>query len=234
MSLKFDLERDELADRLGGSLPTGALALIEGGSGSGKSVLAQRLAYGLLKQKHNVVYVSTEFTTAAFLHQMEQLGYPSMDAFTDRNLKFASTHPLMGHPVPSEELLPRLLGARRLITEDVVIIDVFSQLTEPHLAPGKHGSRVLEHLARTLKKINATGTTLICCLDPRHLEGIDTSPLTSSADVRLECATERVGGAVDRFVVPKKFARASGQVGDVIPFRVEPGAGFIVEIKAVA
>lgn len=52
--------------------------------------------------------------------------------------------------------------------------------------------------------------------------------------VRIECIAERVGGAVDRFVVVRKFARAASGVGDVIPFRVEPGSGFIVEIKAVS
>lgn len=232
--LNIDLDRDELADRLGGQLPQGALGLIEGGSGSGKSVLAQRITYGLLEHGTDVVYVSTEFTTSAFLDQMEQLGYPVQDHFAEQRLKFCSTTPMLGHPVPAEDRLPRLLEARNLLTTPVVIVDVFSQLIEPHLEEGRRGIRVLEHLVRTLKKINATGTTLLLTIDPSHLAGIDSSPLSPAADIRLECVKERVGGQVDRFIVPKKFARATGSIGDVIPFRVEPGAGFIVEIKAVA
>lgn len=234
MQLNFDLERDELASRLGGSLPRGSLCLVEGGSGSGKSVVAQRLTYGLREQEIPVVYVSTEFTTTAFLEQMRQLGYPVQEDFSKHELLFCSTNPLLGHPVPTEERLPRLLEAKELLTRPVVIVDVFSQLFEPHIQEGRRGTRVLEHLVRRLKQINATGTTLVLTIDPRHLEGIDTSPLTGAADVRLECVKERVGSQVDRYIVPKKFARANGQVGDVIPFRVEPGAGFIVEIKAVA
>lgn len=234
MELNIQLDRDELAKRLGGKLPQGALGLIEGGSGSGKSVLAQRLSYGLLEHGIPVVYVSTEFTTSAFLDQMEGLGYPIEEAFTDHQLRFCSTTPMLGHPVPTEDRLPRLLDARRLLTTPVVIVDVFSQLVEPHLEHGKRGTRVLEHLVRTLKQVNATGTTLLLTIDPRHLEGVDSSSLTGAADIRLECVKERVGGQVDRYIVPKKFARANGTVGDVIPFRVEPGAGFIVEIKAVA
>lgn len=234
MELKIDLDRDELAGRLGGKLPQGAMGLVEGGSGSGKSVLVQRLTYGLLEHRIPVVYVSTEFTTSAFLDQMSGLGYPVQEPFSEHKLKFCSTTPMLGHPVPTEDRLPRLLNAHELLTAPVVIVDGFSQLLEPHLETGRRGTRVLEHLVRTLKQINATGTTLLLTIDPRHLEGVDSSPLTSAADIRLECVKERVGGQVDRFIVPKKFARAAGAVGDVIPFRVEPGAGFIVEIKAVA
>lgn len=234
MALHIDLDRDELADRLGGKLPQGALGLVEGGSGSGKSVLAQRLTYGLLEHGSSVVYVSTEFTTSAFLDQMDRLGYPVQGAFADKQLLFCSTTPLLGHPVDKGDQLPRLLESRQLMTQDVVIVDVFSQLVEPHLEGNDRGERVLEHLVRRLKQINATGTTLLLTIDPEHLEGVDASPMTGAADVRLECVKERHGSQVDRFIVPKKFARAAGQIGDVIPFRVEPGAGFIVEIKAIA
>jgi hypothetical protein len=99
---------------------------------------------------------------------------------------------------------------------------------------GERGGEVLEHLVRTLKQVNDAGSTILLTIDPRHFEGVDNSPLTTGADIRLECIKERVGGDVNRYIVPKKFARASGPVGDVIAFRVEPGAGFIVEIKAVA
>lgn len=234
MQLDIDLDRDELADRLGGKLPQGALALIEGPSGAGKSVLAQRLAYGLLEHGNSVVYVSTEFTTSAFLEQMDGLGYGIQGHFSEKRLKFCSTKPMLGHPVPKEDRLPRLLEADDLLTQSVVIVDCFSQLAEPHLAEGERGARVLDHLVRTFKQVNETGSTILLTLDPQHLEGVDTSPLTAGADIRLECVKERVGGDVNRFIVPKKFARATGPVGDVIAFRVEPGAGLIIEIKAVA
>lgn len=233
-SLDFKMERDELAKRLGGSLPQSALCLIEGGSGTGKSVVSQRLTYGLLHHDIDVAYISTEFTTTSFLHQMDQLGYPVMDEFIENRLKFVSTHPQLGHPVPTRQLLPRLLKARPLLQNPVVVVDAFSQLAEPHLDPGPEGEQVLEHLVHTLKRINSTGTTLILTIDPSHFEGLDTAALTSAADIRIECTMERVGGQVNRFLVNKKFARAQGTVGDVVPFRVEPGAGFIVEIKAVA
>lgn len=231
--LDIGLDRDELARRFGGGLPRGALCLVEGQSGTGKSILSQRLTYGLLAHGHDVAYVSTEFTTPAFLHQMDQLGYPVMDAFLEKRLKFIPTTPLIGHPVEGHELLPRLLAARTLLREPVVVLDTFSHVAEPHVA-GVGGPRILEHLIRALKQVTALGTTLILTLDPDHLVGVDTSPLMGAADIRLQATLERVGGQVNRFITVRKFARAGGIVGDLVPFRVEPGAGFIVEIKAVA
>jgi archaellum biogenesis ATPase FlaH len=111
-------------------------------------------------------------------------------------------------------------------------VDIFSQLVEPHAE--LDGTACIETLVRSLKQINATGTTLILTLDPQHLKGADSSALENATDVRLECITERSGGHVDRYIVPRKYTRAKGAVGDVIPFRVEQGAGFIVEIKAVS
>lgn len=234
MDLRIDLERDELASRLGGGLPQGSLVVVEGSSGTGKSVLSQRLTYGLLHGGHDVVYVSTEFTTPAFLHQMDQLGYPVMGEFVEKRMKFIPTNPLLGHGVATREHLPRLLEAKALLQHPVVIVDAFSQLAEPHLVPGARGDAVVEYLIRALKHITAMGTTLILTIDPDHLQDVDTSTLKGAADVRLETSCERVGGQVNRFITVRKFARAGGVVGDLVAFRVEPGAGFIVEIKAVA
>lgn len=233
MVLEFDLERDELAKRLGGGLPSGSLCLIEGSSGSGKSVIAQRLMYGTLTNGHRSVYVSTEFTTPAFMDQLDNLGYPVLEPFADEELMFASTNPLLGHPVPEEELLPRLLEAKDLVTEPVVFVDVFSQMLEPQLRGGDPDA-LMEDLVRQLKQINAVGTTLVLTIDPDHLEGADVNELAGAADVRLECDVEQVGNNLERSIIVRKFARAEATVGDVIRFRVEPGAGFIVEIKAVA
>lgn len=233
MALEFEMERDELAKRLGGGLPHGSICLVEGGSGSGKSVIAQRLMYGTLVNGHPSVFVSTEFTTPAFLDQMDNLGYPALEPFAGEELKFVSTNPLLAHPVPDRELLPRLLEARELVTEPVVYVDVFSQMLEPHLRDGDPDA-FLEDLVRKLKQINAVGTTLVLTLDPDHLAEVDVSGLVGAADVRLECGVEQIGNNLERSIVVRKFARAEASVGDVIRFRVEPGAGFIVEIKAVA
>ena len=53
----MNLERDELADRLGGGLPKGALCVIEGEYGTGKSIILERMLYGFLKNNARVSVV---------------------------------------------------------------------------------------------------------------------------------------------------------------------------------
>ena len=64
---KIELERDGLHRNLGGGFPKGAIVLMIGKYGAGKSAVSQRLTYGFLKNGHSVTMVSTEFTTKAFL-----------------------------------------------------------------------------------------------------------------------------------------------------------------------
>ena len=64
---QFQIERDGLSRRLGGGIPKGALTVIAGPYGSGKSVFVERLCYGLLINGHTVTYISTEITVQGFI-----------------------------------------------------------------------------------------------------------------------------------------------------------------------
>ncbi|MFH1322980.1 MAG: hypothetical protein ABIH80_03990 [Methanobacteriota archaeon] len=57
----FDLPRDELCRKLGGGFPPGSIIVIEGGSGSGKSTVCQRLAYGLMENGSTVTYFNPAY-----------------------------------------------------------------------------------------------------------------------------------------------------------------------------
>ncbi|MFC1869706.1 ATPase domain-containing protein [Chloroflexota bacterium] len=76
----------EIDEKLGGGIPIGSLALIEGQSDSGKSVLSQHLAYGALTTAQSgVVYYTTENTAKSLISQMDSLSLFSLDYFlTDR------------------------------------------------------------------------------------------------------------------------------------------------------
>jgi archaellum biogenesis ATPase FlaH len=61
------LPRDELSMNLGGGLPKNSLMLASGPDGAGKSIFAQRLCYGFLRNKTSVTYISSELDTIAFV-----------------------------------------------------------------------------------------------------------------------------------------------------------------------
>jgi flagellar protein FlaH len=53
--MSVHLERDELNRNLGGGMPVNSLILIEGKDGAGKSIVSQRLCYGLLEHGHTAL-----------------------------------------------------------------------------------------------------------------------------------------------------------------------------------
>ncbi len=65
--------REEL-DRVIGGIPVPSMNLIEGENASGKSVLAQHVAYGAVRAGMDVRYITTENTVRSLVEQMGDLG----------------------------------------------------------------------------------------------------------------------------------------------------------------
>ncbi|MGB1549680.1 MAG: ATPase domain-containing protein, partial [Candidatus Poseidoniaceae archaeon] len=76
---EFTLEQDSLANAMGARLPNRSLWMIQGEVGSGKSLVSQRLIFGLLENGSKILVVTTELTTRGWIEQMESIGYPVTD-----------------------------------------------------------------------------------------------------------------------------------------------------------
>src|SRR4030067_3863559 len=63
-----------IAEALGGGIREGSLVIIEGEAKTGKSVLCQHIAYGVLTTKVSpVCYISSDYTPKEFVAQMNSL-----------------------------------------------------------------------------------------------------------------------------------------------------------------
>ena len=76
---EFTLEQDSLSNAMGARLPNRSLWMVQGEVGSGKSLVSQRLIYGLLENGSKILVVTTELTTRGWIEQMESIGYPVTD-----------------------------------------------------------------------------------------------------------------------------------------------------------
>jgi len=77
----------EISEELGGGLRPGSMVFIEGESESGKSVMAQHLAYGALtdSDENAVAYYTTENSVKSLIGQTDSMSLSMMDYFlTDR------------------------------------------------------------------------------------------------------------------------------------------------------
>ena len=76
----------DVADAIGGGIAENSLVLIEGESDTGKSVVSQHIAYGVLNSKTTrVAYYSTEHNAESLIGQMDGLGLDvTRDVISDR------------------------------------------------------------------------------------------------------------------------------------------------------
>ena len=234
--LDFTIDRDELAERFGGGIPQGSLVVIEGKYGAGKSILTQRLMYGLLANKHSVCVVSTELTTAGFFDQMESLDYDVETAILGEQLVFVPVHPLVGHRAPRSDMLRRIVKARRMYTKDVVIFDTFSKFLGDHERISGAGPATMEQIEAALylfKRLGSAGKTIILTFEHGQVRDEVAAIFKEAADLFLSLDFELLGNTAARRIVVNRLSRAKGRFGDIIGYRVEPGVGLIIEIKSV-
>ena len=225
----FGLSTDTLSDSLGGGIPVGTIMLIVGKFGTGKSVVCQRLTYGLLRNGYTVTYVSTETNTKPFMNQMNSLDYPIGDYIFDQRLKFVPVKPLIGNHFQREESLSRLIDGNGLYSRDITIIDTFSDIVDDNYID----KLPLDALSFFKKKCNQ-GKTLILTMNPSGVEDDILVPYMSAVDIYLQLDQETIGGDIERTIKIRRFTAARGRMKDVIKYRIEPNAGFVVDITSIS
>ena len=227
--LRFDFERDGLHRHLGGGIPKGTLMVISGSVGSGKSAIVQRLIYGFLLHRHSVNVISTELTTKGFLDQMDSLDYPMKRSLLEGMVKFIPVFPLIGKSKQRADFLSRLMSTPGLYESDIIAIDTFSSLVMNDI----NEERALDAIS-FLKKITGKNRSVILTIDPSDMPKEIVSPFRSVADILLELRTDVVEGAVEHVLYVTRYSHALGPVSTAVGFRIEPRAGFIVDITSVA
>ncbi|MCP2503902.1 MAG: hypothetical protein NLN65_01200 [Candidatus Poseidoniaceae archaeon] len=224
----YDLETDSLADSMGLRLPNRSLYVLQGAVGGGKSLVSQRLVYGMIENGVKVLVITTELTTRGWIEQMESIGYGITDAIREGKLMVFSRFGSIAESTPDVDLI-QLLESEAVELADVVVIDSASSLMPSHLDDANRFK-----LMQRLRQISSKGRSLMLCIDPVEMDEKLMHNLRSSAEVVLDLMTTMIGGEIKRNVVVTRFLRAAGPVQTSIGWRVEPSMGFIVDITAVS
>ena len=211
---------------MGTAIPNRALMLVCGGIGSGKSIIGQRMSFGMTANDVRVALYTTELTTRGWLEQVASIGY-----YMDKRIDEGSFHLISSFGVIAEQstepvTLLDLLETPPSRDAEVVIIDRASELMPPEVG-GK------ELLSR-LRKFTSEGRTLILAIDPDEMDAGVLRDMKNSAEVVLDMMTAVVGGQLVRTISVTRFLRAAGPVTERIGWKVMPEMGFIVDITAVA
>ena len=220
----FELDQDSLADSMGLKLPSRSLMVVTAEVGGGKSLICQRLTYGLLENGAKVVYVTNELTTRGWIEQMHSIGYWVTDHIKSGKLLVVSSFGTVAEEVENVTI-DDLFDSEGLKVSDVIIIDSLSELSK-----GVKASSLLSKL----RKFCSKGHTVIVTCDPHQMDADFVQQLRATSEVALDLQTAIVGGAMTRTIVVTRYLRAAGPLQSTIGWRVEPGMGFIVDITAVS
>lgn len=225
---EFTLEQDSLANAMGARLPNRSLWMIQGEVGSGKSLVSQRLIFGLLENDSKVLVITTELTTRGWIEQMESIGYPVTDYIASGMLMVFSRFGVIAEAKEGVNLFD-VLESDAVEKADVVVVDSASALIP-------EGMDASQHLAtlQKLRKICSESRSLLLTVDPEEMDGKLLHKLRSSCEVLLDMNAGFVGGEIKRTIVVTRFLRAAGPVQASVGWRVEPYMGFIVDITAVS
>lgn len=223
----FGLEGDELHQKLGGGLPKNSIMLIEGPMGLGKSIMAQRITYGVLVNNISVSYLSTELSVVSFLNQMESLKYDIKDKFFSGYFKVVSLFSPLREIDFEENLIDKFVKARELFESDVVVIDTLNDVLFK-----KDGLKECLDLINTFKKIVGMGKSIVICVDPESLNDKMFSLLKGVCEVHIALEERELYGNKMSYIVVRRFNCAQGEVEKEIPFKVRAGIGIVVELAS--
>jgi len=224
------LDRDDFEQRIGGGLPKGSIMIIEGRDGTGKSIVSQRITYGALMNNSTVTYISTEMSILDFIRQMDSLNYSVKDFLLSNKLLFISTTNLFGKTKLKENLILELMKnkSKKLFENDIIIIDSLSYPLVNSI-PKLSFIKFLDFLQR----IKAMDKIIIMTYNPHTLSRSVVNELRKVADIYFKTGISKTTGQLTRYVEIRRFRNAKQQYELIIPFRVEPGLGLIVEIVTI-
>ncbi|MBD3203350.1 hypothetical protein GF327_03590 [Candidatus Woesearchaeota archaeon] len=228
--LSIDLKRDELNTKFGGGIPRNSLILVEGEDGAGKSILAQRISYGLIEQGHTVTYISTELDTLGFVKQMSSIKYKVTDYLLDDKYMFIPMFPYYGNAELDENFMEKLFSTEKLFEKEIIIFDTLSFLIIQENISHKQTFDLIQFV----KKINSLEKTLIFCVDPDHLNERFLTLLRSVCDVYFNLEIKMVLGNLLRIINVRRFRRSRGEVTTAIPFKVLPNVGLAIELASLS
>lgn len=152
-----------LDDTLGGGLPQGTLALIMGPPGSGKTTLANQMAFYAASQGHNtIVFTALSEPTTKLISHLRSFSFFNSDVIGD-TLQFLSLQQFLGSGL--EATADELIAASRAAQAEFVALDGFRGVRGAEYSP-QEARQFLYDIGATLS-LRGTTTIITSEADPR-------------------------------------------------------------------
>ena len=218
----FQLGNNVMDLELGGGIPLGAVALIEGTSASGKSVLCQHYSYAALSSRSQVAYFTFENSEESLTNQMRSIGLDVAKHVQSGALRILPLEEPY-EPTDIEALQPMALLAEEIqqlpLEYNLVIVDALT-----HLASCSSERSILSFL-RACKQVSNQGKTVILVIHTSSFEERTLVRLRALCDVHFRLNVEKFGQKLLKTLEVCKVHNAELDTGKIVNFDVKPGFG---------
>ncbi len=223
---------EELDNRLGGGLPLPSLIVLEGDSGTGKTVICNQISYGLTSAGRKVLYVTTENTVKNFLEQAINVRYDLTTPYVKGLLAIVPAH-LEGIKWCEEgvnKVVEALTNFLKLRSKkyDCIIVDSVSMLAR-YLSISNFYNFLTE-----LRVLARDGKLVLITIHPEIVSKEVMKVATSTSDVYLRLAHAEIGGRAVKVINVVKIRGAPTLAESAIAFDVDPAFGIKIIPLALA
>ncbi len=212
----------ELDSRMGGGLPCGSLTMIEGGSGSGKSVLSQQIMWGALQDGFIVSLFSSENSVKSLVTQMKSIDLDIYDFLLMGKFKM---YPMeLSHL--GEQAVATLIDAMQKegsMGRDVMVVDSFTSAII-HTS----NDQTILNFFEECKRLCTKGVTVLVTMHAETMDGDMIGSIRSMCDGHVVLRSSQDGQKLVKTLEVAKIRGASSVTGGIFGFDVEPGWGMRV------
>ena len=216
-----ELDRD-----LGGGIPYPSLMSIEGEYGSGKTIFAHQVIYGMLQNGLRVCVISSEATVKEYLSMMKSVKLNVYDYYISNQLNLYPLHVEGGRwsKFLSSFFLRVVANFLEMKKEnyDVAVIDSLSVLTVD-----TPSYEFLTFVTR-MKNLVSDGKTFVITFHPEFLPEESIMKLRAASDVYLILKNTSVSGIDVKLLRVVKLWGGSGERKSSITLEVNPEIGLRV------
>jgi flagellar protein FlaH len=208
----------EIDNKMGGGIPLNSLTLIEGDSHAGKSVLAQQMIWGSLREGFRISLFTSENTVRSLMSQMNSLELSVQDyLFLGRLRVFPLEVARAGNKI-LDDLSAAIVNEARSGSEMVVVDALTPFIVTVPL------EEVLGFFEKS-KRLCAQGKTVLAVIHSHAVSQELLVRITSMCDAHLRLRTEEAGDKLVKAMEVAKVRGANRNTGNIVSFEVEPGLG---------
>jgi flagellar protein FlaH len=210
-----------------GGIPTSSMNILEGENDTGKSILAQDIAWGALQSNFTVRYITSEMTAPALVSQMESLSWNVKPHYIRGDFRITALH-VKG--LNWDEGLARYFLTvisnfiRNKGTADVI---VFDSLT--YFATKSSPEDLLNFLSQLRNYVDERKSTVIVTVHPFAFEGNQLIRIRSICDGHIMLKIKTLpSNEIVRSLEILKLRGATKASDNTATFKVVPNMGIRV------